>query len=966
MTAKSCATEAAAVVASDCPSRVHSMSVTPRGQGRDTSPGAYNSVLNNYNNNNNHINNNNEIKIWASKIENHILQDMAIIVGQAMGLKLYEPHPQPHLTHNHNHPVTVKVKESDQHVLNHPVIGSLLVWIQEEENENMGVGDKDNKKKFSSKIKHAHVIHKGSRWIQNDKATTATATKHIQSTVIQNLYSALLALQPTRMEDTPRTVYSTDINNSGFDGHNGEVVRKEDIKVNDLADFRTFERPREVVWVTTERTTTIKPLTTYASISRDIKDKDTPDRSVGDKSFTSITSDGPVLTLSSIDVLGFDVTDSNWTTTGDSFTSSFIPTSGNGYPHDLTVASKSEMSILSADKSDGFISQSIFDGYDFVNSTKTDTDIITTDTTELSFPSSWLEVDVPVKSDIPAKISLTLLDPRSTPPKRVVAVAVDDSAVNPKVAGSTWRRGSLTSAPLPLLFTSTTPKGSNPSSPERPTISRLQLSSTESSPSKPKDAKLTKSTSKRVLNSFTSSFSNIFSSSSSRSTDSISTSTPSVPIQDTSFQPSLSSRTLIVPEKEAISSFQPSKSAPEMIKVIPKPARSVRSLSIADPTNPTPNTNTNTSTSMDYLFNESITQHAASSATPASLVKARSFTLAPPQMQKNTARRIQKPPPVTSTRPSKARSTSDAPDFINLKSSSSQDAPSFTFPSLDLTLSSLSLTDATVPSATSPSTAAFVPTFSGPFCPTSTAANPFSSTSTSLPDPFSSTSTSLPDPFSSTSISHPDPFSSTSASHPDPFSSTSTSHPDPFSSTSTSHHGLSSSTSTASFTTSVSERSTSPFTASTTSLQTATTSFDTDRATATPPFAASTSTLTSTSTSTTTTTPVTTSASSSSSQNTYPYPYPYPYPYQAYPTAGDPRHYYPPGGNYAPQAQAQYAYPYPYQAGLYGNFLQNPGPYWPPQPAPGLPIVTNILTEDGSNGTTQVAVVNPFDKFLKK
>ena len=943
MTAKLCATKVAAgaaVAVSDNSPRVHSMSVTPRGQGRDASPGAYNSVLNNHNNKNNH----NEIEIWASKMENHILQDIAIIVGQAMGLKLHEPRPHPHLTHNHNHPVTVtvKVKESERHVLNHDVIGSLLKWIQEEEKENMG--DKNNTK-FSTKIKHAHVIHKGSRWIQNDK--TATATKHIKSTVIQNLYSALLALQPTRMDDISPSVYISDIDNSGFDGHYGEVARKEDINVDNLTDLRMFERPREVVWVTIERTTTIKPLTTYASTSTDIKDKDTTDRSLGDKSFTSITSDGPVLTLSSIDVLGFDVTDSNGTTTGDSFTSSFIPTFGNGYPHDFTVVSKSEMSILSAEKSDGFTSQSIFDGYNFANSTKTDTDIITTDTTDLSFPSSWLEGDVPVKSDIPAKISLTLLDPRSTPPKRVVAVAVDDSAVNPKVAGSTWRRGSLTSAPsLPLLFTSTTPNGSNPSSPERPTISRFQLSSTESSPSKPKDAKLTKSTSKRVLNSFTSSFTNIFSSSSSRSTDSISTSTPSVPIQDTSFQHSLSTRTHIVPEKEAISSFQPSKSAPEMIKVIPKPARSVRSLSIADPTNPTPNTNT----SMDYLFNESITQHAASLATPASPVKARSFTLAPPQMPKNTTRRIQKPLPVTSTRPSKARSTSDAPDFINLKSSSSQDAPSFTFPSLDLTLSSLSLTDATVPSATSPSTAAFVPTFSDPFS-TSTAANPFS------------TSTGHPDPFYSTSISHPDLFSSTAISHPDLFSSTSTSHPDPFSSTLTSHPGLSSSTSTASFTTSVSERSTSPFTASTLSLQTATTSFETDRATATPPFAASTSTLTSTSTSTTTATPVTASASSSSSQSTYPYPYPYSY--QAYPTAGDPRHYYPPGGNYAPQAQAQYAYPYPYQAGLYGNYLPNPGPYWPPQPAPGLPIVTNILTEGGSNGS-QVAVVNPFDKFIKK
>ena len=937
------------------------MIVTPRGTGRDASPGAYNSVLNNHNNNNN--NNNNEVKIWASKMVNHILKDIAIIVGQAMGLKLYEPHPHPYLTHNHDHNHEVTVSVSERHVSNHAVIGSLLQWIQEGEKENMK--DKENKK-LSTKIKHAHLIHKGSQWIQNDKIVTAT--KHVKSTVIRNLYSALLALQPTRMDDISLSVYSTDISNSGFDGHNGDVTKKEDLKVadsNDLTDLRMFERPREVVWVTTERTTTIKPLTTYTSTSKDLKD--TTDRSVGDKSFTSITTDGPVLTLSSIDVLNFDVSDSNGTTTVDSFTSSLFPTTG--YPHDFTVASKSEMSILSADKSDGFTSQSIFDGYDFANSTKTDTDIITTDTTDLSYPSSWLEVNVPVpvksdipvpvksdvpveSADIPAKIALTLIAPTSTPSKRVVAVAVDDSAVDPKVTGSSWRRGSLTSAPsLPMLFTSTstsTPKGSNPSSPDRPTISRFQLSSTDSSPSKPKDAKLTKSTSKRVLNSFTSSFSNIFSSSSSRSTDSISTSTPSVPIQETSFQPTLSTRTLNVPEKEAISSFQPSKSAPEMIKVVPKPARSARSLSIADPTN----TSTSTSISMDYLFNESITQHAASTAAPASPVKARSFTLAPPQMPKNTARRVQKPPPVTSTRPSKSRSASDAPDFINLKSSSSQDAPSFTFPSLDLTLSSLSLTDATIPSATSPSAAAFVPTFS----------DSFSSTSTGHPDPFSSTVTPRPDPFSSTSTAHPDPFSSTVTPRPDPFTSTSTAHPDPFSSTSTAHLGISSSTSTASFTTSVSERSTSPFTASTSSLQTATASSKADRTTQL--FAASTSTLNSTSTTDTTATPVTASASSSSSQSTYPSPYPYPYPYQAYPTVGDPRHYYPPG-NYAPQAQAQYAYPYPYQAGLYGNYLPNPGPYWPPQPAPGLPIVTNIITEGGDN-ETQVAVVNPFDRFIKK
>ena len=956
MTAKSCATEAAAaavVVVSDTSPRVHSMIVTPRGMGRDASPGTYNSVINNHNNHNNNNNNNsNEIKIWASKMENYILKDIAIIVGHSMGLKLYEPHPHPHLTHNHNpthnHPVTVK--ESESHVLNHAVIGSLLLWIQEEEKENMK--DKENKK-FSTKIKHAHLTQKGSQWIQNDKTTTAT--KHIKSSVIQNLYSSLLALQPTRMDDMSLSVYSTDVSSSGFNGYNSEVTKKEDSKVadsTDLTDLRIFERPREVLWVTTERTTTIKPLTTYTSSSKDMKD--TTDRSVGDKSFTSITTDGPVLTLSSIDVLNFDVSDSNGTTTVDSFTSSLFPTSG--YSHDFTVASKSEMSILSADKSDGFTSQSIFDGYDFANSTKTDTDIITTDTNELSYPSSWLEVDVPVpvksdipvksdvpvpvKSDIPAKIALTLIPPKSTPSKRVVAVAVDDSAVNPKVTGSSWRRGSLTSAPsLPMLFTSTstsTPKGSNPSSPDRPTISRFQLSSTESSPSKPKDAKLTKSTSKRVLNSFTASFSNIFSSSSSRSTDSISTSTPSVPIQETSFQPSLSTRALIVPEKETISSFQPSKSAPEMIKAVPQPARSSRSLSIADPTN----TNTSTSTSMDYLFNESITQHAASSAAPASPVKARSFTLAPPQMPKNIARRIQKPPPLTSTRSSKSRSASDAPDFLNLKSSSSQEAPSFTFPSLDLTLSSLSLTDAIVPSATSPSAAEFVPSFSDSFSSTSTAANPFSSTSTSHPDPFSSTVTPRPDPFSSTVTPRPDPFTSTSTSHPI----------------------LSSSPSTASFTTSVSERSTSPFTASTSSLQTATASSEADRTTQF--FAASTSTLTSTSTTTTTATPVTASASSSSSQSTYPSPYPYPYPYQAYPTAGDPRHYYPPG-NYAPQTQAQYAYPYPYQAGLYGNYLPNPGPYWPPQPAPGLPIVTNIQTEGGDN-ETQVAVVNPFDRFIKK
>ena len=95
--------------------------------------------------------------------------------------------------------------------------------------------------------------------------------------------------------------------------------------------------------------------------------------------------------------------------------------------------------------------------------------------------------------------------------------------------------------------------------------------------------------------------------------------------------------------------------------------------------------------------------------------------------------------------------------------------------------------------------------------------------------------------------------------------------------------------------------------------------------------------------------------------------YPYPYSYQAYPTAGDPRQYYP-QGSYAPQAQ--YAYPYPYQAGIYGNYPPNPnpGPYWPPQPAPGpgIPVVTNTPSEASNVTATSAPIVNPFDQFIQE
>jgi hypothetical protein len=643
------------------------------------------------------------VKVWALEMEDHVLREIAIVVGHAMGLILNEPHPTPNQSAN----------ESRSNASHHTVVNSLILWIREEQKENL-----NENKDLTRKTKHGHYIHKTSYWIENDPK----ASRSIPNAAVQNLFSALLALLPTS-GGTPKGDISPAVS-SAHNGNNLVVKNREDTNFNDL---KTFERPREVVWVTTERVTQIKPLTTYAS--KDSKDT-ACDPPVRNTSFVSSTTDGPILSLSSIDVLGFGINDNNGdTTTVGSFSSSLFPTSS--YPIDFTSNSKSQRSIVSTDKSDGLTSQDVFDGYDFTNSTKTDTDVVTADTIESLFPSTWLENETPIKSDVPSKIKLSLITP-TTPTRSKKLEVSDDSVVNPRVVGSSWRRGSLTTAPsLPMLFpTVTTPTGSTASSPARPIISRFQLASAESSPSKPK---LTKSGSKRVLNSFTSSLSNLFSSSSSRSTDSASTSMPSVPTQEPSFQPSTSTpsststKALIIPDREA--SFQPSKSFSEIVKADSSPRRSsaAPTLTLKDPTN------------SDYLFSESVARQAASPT------KARSFTLQPPLMPKNAARKIQKPPPVTATvKSSKSRSASDAPDFLNIRNSHSQEAASFVFPSVDLTLSSF--TDNAFPSTAFPSVVAAAPALSDPFTPTSPTTAAFTASVSDRPTtpftPSTSTSTS--------------------------------------------------------------------------------------------------------------------------------------------------------------------------------------------------------------------------------
>ena len=314
-----------------------------------------------------------EVKAWALEMEDHILREIAIVVGHAMGLVLNEPHPTP----------TQSARGSGSYSSNHTVVNSLVLWIREEQKENLN----DNKE-LPRKSKHRHYIDKTSNWIENDPK----ASRSIPNAAVQNLFSALLALLPTS-NATPKG----DKSPTASSAHNGPTRIVKNREDTNFTDLKTFERPREVVWVTTERVTQIKPLTTYAS--KDSKDtaSDPPARNT---SFVSSTTDGPILSLSSIDVLGFGINDNNGdTTTVGSFSSTLIPTSS--YPIDFTSNSKSQRSIVSTDKSDGLTSQDVFDGYDFTNSTKTDTDVVTADTTEPSFPSSWLENDAPIESEVP-------------------------------------------------------------------------------------------------------------------------------------------------------------------------------------------------------------------------------------------------------------------------------------------------------------------------------------------------------------------------------------------------------------------------------------------------------------------------------------------------------------------------------------------------------------------------------------